>query len=146
MKLLLSSVFSHGSTATIFMMKQVARCMLSRTAFVGHCLKIFDPTGSELGMVKQRVLPCRRSSTSTAAQRRSAASKGIFSVPAPVQSRLQRLACGGQLVGLGLFHCRRQRQNSSDHQQGAFELDGHLCHWRGEPAGRPFRSDGGSCH
>ena len=44
----------------------------------GHCLKIFDPTGSELGMVKQRVLSCRRSSTSTAAQRRSAASKRNF--------------------------------------------------------------------
>lgn len=42
----------------------------------GHCLKIFDPTGSELGTVKQRVFTLPpKSLTSTAALPISAASR-----------------------------------------------------------------------
>ena len=96
----------------------------------GHCLKIFDPTGSELGMVKRRVftLPPKFDLYRGATQIGSL--KKEFSLfQHRYNRRLQRLACGGRLVGLGLFHCRRQRQNrQDDHQQGAFELDGHLCH------------------
>ena len=87
----------------------------------GHCLKIFDPTGSELGTVKQRVftLPPKFDLYRGAAHI-GCISKEFRLFRHQLQHRLQRLACGGRLAGLGLFHYRRLRQNGSDRQQGAF--------------------------
>ena len=70
----------------------------------GHQLRIYDAAGNELGLVKQRILSfmprlalCKRPVPRLHQPR-------IHPFPPPLQHRLQRLAGGGQLDGVGLLH------------------------------------------
>ena len=93
----------------------------------GHCLKIFDPTGSELGTVKQRVFALPPKFDLYRGDARIGCIQKEFKLFShTLQHRLQRLARGGQLAGLGLFHRGCRRPSGSVHQQGAVELDGYL--------------------
>ena len=72
--------------------------------------------------------------------------KGVHPLHAPVRVRLQRLAGGGQLDGVGLRHHQPQPGPGGRHRQGAVQLDGHLRHRRGGPVQRPVRPDGSAGH
>ena len=68
----------------------------------GHCLKIFDAHGNEIGTVKERVLTWLPKFELYLGNRYVGCISKEFTFPAPVQHRLQRLACGGKFPGMGL--------------------------------------------
>ena len=106
----------------------------------GHCLKIFDAYGEEVGTVKERIFTFMPKFEMYFKNQYVGCISREFT-----QRRMQRLACGGQRFGVGLYRRFRQRSRCGKHLQRAVQLDGHVPFEHIRPRRRAVRFDDCAC-
>ena len=112
----------------------------------GHCLKIFDPTGNEIGTVREKILTfLPKFELYLGDQYIGCISKELTFFKPRYNIDCNGWGGGGKLSGMGLLHCGRFRNSRGCYFQRDLSLDRHLRD-PGIPAGgrslRPYADAG----
>ena len=111
----------------------------------GHCLKIFDAAGNEIGTVKERVLTfLPKFELYLGEQYMGCISKEFTFFRPKFNIDCNGWQVDGDWFELGLHHLGRSRRAYRQCFQGALELDGHLCDRCPRSPGCPVRPDAGA--
>ena len=108
----------------------------------GHCLKIFDPEGYEIGTVKEKVLTWMpRFEVYLGEQYIGSISKEFTWFKPKYNIDFNGWQIQGRMDRVGLYYSRAHGRRAGGDKQGDMELDGHVYHRRHEPGRRALRAD-----